>query len=75
VDVRKDPDGRAIVPEALLSYLVRTPIALTRIRLTAEGKVRYEADPLVCVKCGSTMSIIACINEVRVIVKILDHLE
>ena len=53
----------------------KSPIALTRIRLTAEGKVRYEADPLVCVKCGSTMSIIACINEVRVIVKILDHLE
>jgi len=35
-------------------------------------KFIYEVDPLVCVKCGSTMRIIACINDVRVIVKILD---
>jgi hypothetical protein len=171
VEVREDREGRAIVPEALLSYFVRAPIALTRIELTSDGKVLYKADryhpkhnakfrifdpleflahlalhipdpndrlvafsgwysnrsrglrlknrpplkedvsglgpplgptpkpprrdrntsarqqwarliqfvyevdPLICQKCGGEMRIVACINEIRVIVKILDHLE
>lgn len=34
----------------------------------------YEADPLVCPRCGATMRIIAFITEPRVIGTILDHL-
>jgi len=44
VEVREGRDGRPVVPEALLSYFVRAPVALTRVRITPEGKVRYEAE-------------------------------
>ena len=34
----------------------------------------YEVDPLVCAKCGAPMHIIALINDVAVIRRILEHL-
>ncbi len=34
----------------------------------------YEADPLVCVRCGGAMRIIAFIDQSEVIEKILTHL-
>ena len=34
----------------------------------------YEADPLLCPRCEGVMRIIACIDQPRVIEKILPHL-
>jgi hypothetical protein len=35
----------------------------------------YEADPMVCPKCGSRMRVVAFLTEVAVVDRIIDHLE
>jgi hypothetical protein len=44
-------------------------------RLASERGAIYEADPLVCPRCGEAMRIVAFITKPRVIRKILRHLE
>jgi len=38
-------------------------------------KKAYEVDPLICPKCGGSMSIISFIEDHKVIDKIIDHLK
>ena len=37
-------------------------------------KLVYEVDPLVCVRCGTEMRVLAVITQPEVVDKILDHL-
>ena len=51
----------------------RTPLALRRTWARLIRKI-YEADPLLCPRCGGTMKVIAVIDQEEVIYRILSHL-
>ncbi len=50
------------------------PVTPAKLRWAALIRKIYEVDPLVCPKCGGEMKILAFIDDVAVIRKILDHL-
>ena len=68
--------ARKAVPAAAVQALDGADVAAARAKSAWARLIHkvYEVDPLVCVKCGTPMHVIALIDDATVIRRILEHL-